>query len=216
MSHRRFHHPEDHKPFAFTKESDDLIAWWERKYPAERKAFGIAGLSVVTLIFDEGSDLLRHRQGVVERLAQLGNQLPPGVQAGLTPLTSSASTVLGLGLTSTTLDALALRSLVDTAVRPHLLAVPGVADVIIIDGPVAFADGESGEFAEVAQFFVAEVAIAFVVALAVAATMLPMSLHGFVIVRGVGGEGAVRVVFAELHMAVTVVLPVADFESRDI
>ena len=41
MSHRRFHHPEDHKPFTFTKESDDLIAWWERKYPTERKASAV-------------------------------------------------------------------------------------------------------------------------------------------------------------------------------
>ena len=41
MSHRRFHHPEDHKPFTFTKESDDLIAWWERKYPSERKASAV-------------------------------------------------------------------------------------------------------------------------------------------------------------------------------
>ena len=38
MSHRRFHRPEHHEPFAFTKESEDLIAWWERKYPAERRA----------------------------------------------------------------------------------------------------------------------------------------------------------------------------------
>jgi NADH-quinone oxidoreductase subunit E len=41
LSHRRFHHPEDHKPFAFTKESDDLIAWWERKYPSERKTSAV-------------------------------------------------------------------------------------------------------------------------------------------------------------------------------
>ncbi len=38
MSHRRFHHPEHHEPFAFTKESEDAIAWWEKKYPAERRA----------------------------------------------------------------------------------------------------------------------------------------------------------------------------------
>ena len=38
MSHRRFHHPEDHAPFAFTKETEDLIAWWEKKYPPERRA----------------------------------------------------------------------------------------------------------------------------------------------------------------------------------
>jgi CzcA family heavy metal efflux pump len=94
----------------------------------------LAGLSVVTLIFNEGSDLLRHRQAVVERLAQLGSQLPPGVQASLTPLTSSASTVLGVGLTSTRLDPIALRGLVEQGLRPHLLAVPGVADVNVFGG----------------------------------------------------------------------------------
>jgi NADH-quinone oxidoreductase subunit E len=38
LSHRRFHHPENHEPFAFTRESEDLITWWERKYPPERRA----------------------------------------------------------------------------------------------------------------------------------------------------------------------------------
>lgn len=38
MSHRRFHHPEDHEPFTFTKETEELIAWWEKKYPPERRA----------------------------------------------------------------------------------------------------------------------------------------------------------------------------------
>lgn len=38
MSHRRFHHPEQHEPFAFTPASEEQIAWWERKYPAERRA----------------------------------------------------------------------------------------------------------------------------------------------------------------------------------
>jgi NADH-quinone oxidoreductase subunit E len=41
LSHRRFHHPENHAPFAFNKESDDLIAWWERKYPSERRASAV-------------------------------------------------------------------------------------------------------------------------------------------------------------------------------
>jgi NADH-quinone oxidoreductase subunit E len=38
LSHRRFHHPENHEPFTFTKETEDLIAWWEKKYPPERRA----------------------------------------------------------------------------------------------------------------------------------------------------------------------------------
>jgi NADH-quinone oxidoreductase subunit E len=37
MSHRRFHHPEGHEPFAFTPATEDQIAWWERKYPQERR-----------------------------------------------------------------------------------------------------------------------------------------------------------------------------------
>ncbi len=37
MSHRRFHHPEEHPPFVFAKETEEQIAWWERKYPAERR-----------------------------------------------------------------------------------------------------------------------------------------------------------------------------------
>src|ERR671927_452588 len=57
----------------------------------------IPGLSVVTVLFREGSNLYRNRQVVNERLAALANQLPQGVaQASMTPLTSSASTVLGI------------------------------------------------------------------------------------------------------------------------
>ncbi|RYG24485.1 MAG: NAD(P)H-dependent oxidoreductase subunit E, partial [Burkholderiales bacterium] len=37
MSHRRFHDPSHHEPFAFSAASDEQIAWWERKYPSERR-----------------------------------------------------------------------------------------------------------------------------------------------------------------------------------
>ncbi|HEU4460915.1 MAG TPA: efflux RND transporter permease subunit [Methylibium sp.] len=101
----------------------------------------IPGLSVVTVIFTDRSDIHRHRQSVAERLAQAVGELPPGIAPNLTPLTSSASTVLGLGLTAARdangaprLDALALRSLVDRTLRPHLLAVTGVADVNVFGG----------------------------------------------------------------------------------
>ena len=103
---------------------------------ASLRSQSIPGLSVVTLVFDEGGDIHRHRQGVAERLAQAVPTLPPGVVPNLTPLTSSASTVLGLGLTSKTLDGLALRSLVETTLRPALMAVPGIADVNVFGGAV--------------------------------------------------------------------------------
>ncbi len=94
----------------------------------------IPGLSVVTVLFRESTDLHRNRQGVAERLSQAQPALPPGVVPKLTPLTSSASTVLGLGLTSPTLDGLALRHLVESQLRPALLAVPGIADVNVFGG----------------------------------------------------------------------------------
>src|SRR5690606_23580751 len=37
LSRRRFHEPADHAPFAFTQATEDQIAWWERKYPSDRR-----------------------------------------------------------------------------------------------------------------------------------------------------------------------------------
>ncbi len=97
----------------------------------------IPGLSVVTVLFREGSSAYRNRQVVSERLASLANQLPRGVaQPAMTPLTSSASTVLGVGLTSTSRSLMEIRTLVDWTVRPHLLAVEGVAEVNVFGGEV--------------------------------------------------------------------------------
>lgn len=97
----------------------------------------IAGLSVVTLVFKDHTDIFRDRQVVNERLAQLGGQLPQGVATpSMTPLTSSTSTVLGLGVTSSTRSLMELRTLIDFTLRPHLLSVPGVADVNVFGGQV--------------------------------------------------------------------------------
>jgi CzcA family heavy metal efflux pump len=96
----------------------------------------IPGLSVVTIIFKEGTDVYRNRQVVAERLATLTPVLPRNVTPNITPLASSASTVLGIGLTSTTRSLMELRTLVDWTVRPRLMAVPGVADVNVFGGQV--------------------------------------------------------------------------------
>jgi CzcA family heavy metal efflux pump len=96
----------------------------------------IPGLSVVTLIFKEGTDVYRNRQVVAERLATVTNLLPRDVTPNITPLASSASTVLGIGLTSDTRSLMELRTLVDWTIRPHLMAVPGVADVNVFGGEV--------------------------------------------------------------------------------
>jgi CzcA family heavy metal efflux pump len=96
----------------------------------------IPGLSVVTVIFDERSDLFRNRQLVAERAASLATQLPRGVSLVITPLTSSASTVLTVGLTSAERSLTELRTLADWTLRPHLMSVDGVADVNVFGGRV--------------------------------------------------------------------------------
>ena len=96
----------------------------------------IPGLSIVTIIFDEKTDIYRNRQVVAERLATLNSQLPPGITPNITPLTSSASTVLGVGLTSKSRSLTELRTMVDWTIVPHLLAIPGVADVNVFGGKV--------------------------------------------------------------------------------
>ena len=97
----------------------------------------IPGLSVVTVVFRDGSDVFRNRQLVGERLTMVANRLPREVaQPTMTPLTSSASTVLGVGLTSKTRSLMEIRTLVDWTVRPHLMAVEGVADVNVFGGEV--------------------------------------------------------------------------------
>lgn len=99
----------------------------------------IPGLSIVTVIFDENrasGDIYRNRQMVNERLNTLQNQLPRGITPNITPLTSSASTVLGFGLTSKKRSLMELRTYVDWTITPHLLAVTGVADVNVFGGDV--------------------------------------------------------------------------------
>lgn len=96
----------------------------------------IPGLSIVTVIFDDKTDVYRNRQIVAEHLNTLGSQLPTGIVPNITPLTSSASTVMGLGVTSDSLNLMQLRTLVDWHITPHLMAIKGVADVNVFGGDV--------------------------------------------------------------------------------
>jgi CzcA family heavy metal efflux pump len=96
------------------------------------RSASIQGVSVITVFFDPASDIYRNRQVVAERLAVAAQQLPQGVQPpSMTPLTSSTSTVLVVGLTSETRSLMDVRTIADWTVRPRLLAVPGVANVTV-------------------------------------------------------------------------------------
>jgi CzcA family heavy metal efflux pump len=97
----------------------------------------IQGLSVITVIFQDGTDVYRARQLVTERLAELAGQLPAGVKPPrLAPLTTATGRLLTVGFTSDTLAPMALRDVVQWQVRPRMLGVRGVAQVTLFGGEV--------------------------------------------------------------------------------
>jgi CzcA family heavy metal efflux pump len=97
----------------------------------------IQGLSVVTAVFEEGTDIYRNRQLVGERLSLLAGKLPAGAGPPvMVPLSSSSATVLTIGLSSPSRSLMELRDLVDWTIVPRILAVPGVADVNVFGGEI--------------------------------------------------------------------------------
>lgn len=97
----------------------------------------IQGLSDITVVFSEGTDIYRARQLVAERLGQVARRLPQAVEAPIiTPLTASTGTALVAGLTSATRSLRDVRTFADWTLRPQLLAVPGVASVSVTGGDV--------------------------------------------------------------------------------
>jgi CzcA family heavy metal efflux pump len=104
---------------------------------ATLRSESIPGLSVVTITFADGVDVHVARQGISERLSELGGSLPAGVGAPkLSPLVSSTMDLLKIGLLSDQVDAYTLRDAADWIIKPRLLAVPGVAHAIVFGGDV--------------------------------------------------------------------------------
>jgi CzcA family heavy metal efflux pump len=92
----------------------------------------VLGLSSVVCIFAEGTDLMRARQLVQERVATVAPRLPAIAHAPvlLSPL-SSTSRALKIGLSSKKLSQMDLSELARWTIRPRLMSVPGVANVAI-------------------------------------------------------------------------------------
>src|SRR5215468_2312121 len=104
---------------------------------ATLRSESIPGLSVINITFTRDVDVHVARQGISERLAELGSTLPAGVgPPKLSPLVSSTMDLLKIGLVSDKIDAYALRDMADWVIKPRLLAVPGVAHVIVFGGSV--------------------------------------------------------------------------------
>ena len=97
----------------------------------------IQGLSVVTAVFEPGTDIYHDRQQLAERLAGVASQLPRGVRPPtMSALTSSTMDLLKIGIVSDRLSPMELRGFADWKLRPRLLAVPGVAQVNVFGGEV--------------------------------------------------------------------------------
>jgi len=104
---------------------------------ATLRSESIPGLSVVNIAFTNDVDVHVARQGISERLSELGSTLPAGVGTPkLSPLVSSTMDLLKIGLLSDRVDGYALRDAADWVIKPRLLAVPGVAHVIVFGGQV--------------------------------------------------------------------------------
>jgi heavy metal efflux system protein len=90
------------------------------------------GLSFVTLTFQDGTDALQARQQVLERLRNA--DLPTGVTADLGALATPIGEVYRYTLQGAQQDPMRLRTLQDWVVRPAIMRVLGVADVVSYGG----------------------------------------------------------------------------------
>jgi HME family heavy-metal exporter len=94
------------------------------------------GLSLVYVEFEWGTDIFRHRQLVNERLALVRDQLPANTLPQMGPVSSIMGQIVMIALSSDQASPMELREIADFTIRPRLLSIPGVAQVIPMGGEV--------------------------------------------------------------------------------
>lgn len=101
------------------------------------------GLSQVTVIFADGTDIFWARNLINERLQQAKSQLPGGIEPSMGPIATGLGEIFHYTVhadakarqaNGTPWDATALRTLQDWVIRPQLRLVPGVTEVNTIGG----------------------------------------------------------------------------------
>ncbi|MCU7371255.1 efflux RND transporter permease subunit [Paucibacter sp. O1-1] len=97
-----------------------------------------AGLSFLYVTFDWSTEIFRARQMVSERLASMEEGMPEGVVPRMGPISSIMGEIMQIAIPIDTakISSMAVREYADWVLRPRLMAVPGVAQVIPIGGEV--------------------------------------------------------------------------------
>jgi len=97
-----------------------------------------AGLSFLYISFDWGVDIYRARQMVGERLTAMESAMPPGSVPRMGPVSSIMGEIMlvAIPIAASAGDARAAREYADWVLRPRLMAIAGVSQVIPIGGEV--------------------------------------------------------------------------------
>lgn len=103
----------------------------------EMRSLNKSGLSIITLVFTDQTDVYFARQLVTERLIEVRGNLPPGISPVLGPVSTGLGEVYQYtldhpddGQRELTPEELAERRIVqDWVVRPLLRSIPGVAEI---------------------------------------------------------------------------------------
>ncbi len=93
-------------------------------------------LADVTIDFADGVDIYWARNQVAERLAGAVKDMPPGIVAGLAPITTPLGEMFMFTIEGGELSLAERRTLLDWTIRPALRTLPGVADVNSLGGYV--------------------------------------------------------------------------------
>src|SRR5262249_18188204 len=102
------------------------------------RSISMPGVSSITAIFSDNTDVYRDRQLVAEGIGTVNRELPESVvPPEIVPLTSASSTVNVIALISRgAFDPIAARTFADWTLKPRLLAVPGISKVVTYGGRV--------------------------------------------------------------------------------